>query len=136
MKNLMIMLVFTGIILSSCVPPQKFKEVNTKSNKLESERDQLMSENEQLTVQNTELRAKTDRIEDEKKKYIEDSIRFVDEIDKLQKDYSALLRKYTDLESTHDALLQGTARESRRLLNELQTAQGDLDVKERRLREL
>jgi len=136
MKNLKILLVLTGILMCGCVPPQKFKEVNTKSNKLESERDQLMKENEQLNVENTEMKAKMTRAENEQERYREDSLRYEEELDKIEKDYSILLRKYNDLEATHDALLQGTARESRRLLNELQTAQGNLDVKERRLREL
>jgi chemotaxis protein MotB len=136
MKNLMILMVLTLMVLAACVPPQKFKEVSSKSNKLEGERDQLIAENEQLTVQNTELKAKINMAGEQAKKYAGDSIRYEKEIEAIQKDYTALLRKYDDLESTHEALLQGSARESRRLLNELQTAQGDLDVKEKRLREL
>ncbi len=137
MKNLLTLFVITGLYtIISCVPPQKFKEVNAKGNKLESERDQLMKENEQLTVMNTEMKSKMDMVEAGRQRFIGDSIKQSQELGKLNKDYSLLYRKYNDLESTHNALLQGNARETRRLLNELQTAQEDLQKKEFRLKEL
>ena len=56
--------------MASCVPTQKYKEVDDKSNKLEVERDQLMKENEQLTVENTEMKAVIDFVEVEKERFI------------------------------------------------------------------
>ncbi len=136
MKNLLIMFVLIGLLIGGCVPPQRFKEVSSKSNKLEGERDQLMTENEQLTVENTEMKAKMEMVESDLARVTEDSIKHSRELEKVKNDYSQLLRKYDDLESSHDALLQGNARETRRLLNELQTAQEDLEKKESKLREL
>lgn len=136
MKNIITLLILTGLFTVSCVPPQRFKEVSAKGNKLERERDQLMTENEQLTVQNTEMKSKMDMVEAERQRFNEDSIKLGQELDKVQKDYSLVLRKFNDLESTHDALLQGNARETRRLLNELQTTQEDMLKKEARLKEL
>ncbi len=49
---------------------------------------------------------------------------------------TALERKYTDLESAHEALLRGNERETRRLLNELQTSQEDLALKQQLLKQL
>jgi len=95
-----------------------------------------MTENEQLTVENTEMKAKMEMVESDLARVTEDSIKHSRELEKVKNDYSQLLRKYDDLESSHDALLQGNARETRRLLNELQTAQEDLEKKESKLREL
>ncbi len=57
-------------------------------------------------------------------------------VEDLENEMAQLERKYTDLESTHESLLRGNARETRRLLNELQTTQEDLATKERLLKEL
>lgn len=135
MKKLYILLGVT-IFLGSCVPTQKYREVDDKSNKLEVERDQLMKENEQLTVENTEMKALIDFVEEEKERFIEDSLKRSQEIIGLKSDIDKLSRQYNDLKSTHEALLQGNARETRRLLSQLQTTQEDLQKKEDRLREL
>ena len=135
MRKLYIFLI-VGITMASCVPTQKYKEVDDKSNKLEVERDQLMKENEQLTVENTEMKAVIDFVEVEKERFIEDSIQSDKEIKKLKGDIDKLTRQYNDLQATHEALLQGNARETRRLLNQLQATQEDLQKKESRLREL
>ena len=95
-----------------------------------------MSDNERLTVQNTEMKSKMDIVETDRQRFISDSIKKGQELEKVNKDYSLLLRKYSDLESSHEALLQGNARETRRLLTELQTTQEDLQKKESRLKEL
>ncbi len=53
-----------------------------------------------------------------------------------RKRLAQLDRQYKDLESTHEELLRGNARETRRLLNELQTTQEDLARKQQLLKEL
>jgi chemotaxis protein MotB len=122
--------------LAGCVPTKKYSEVSDKSNKLESERDRLMADNEKLTVENTEMKSKMDKFEQEKEEFVTDSVARYREIENLKADVERLTRKYNDLEATHEALLQGNARETRRLLNQLQSTQEDLQNKEDRLREL
>lgn len=135
MKKLYILL-FILAVSAACVPTQKYRDVSDKSNKLELDRDQLMMDNEQLTVENTEMKAKMDYVEAEQERFIEDSIQQVKEINELSTEVDKLTRQYNDLKSTHEALLQGNARETRRLLNQLQTTQEDLQKKEDRLTEL
>lgn len=122
--------------LGSCVPASEFSQLSDKSSSLQSERDDLMAENEHLTVENREMMATIDQVEEQQKKNIEDSIRIQKRVEELETEIAQLDRKYTDLQSTHDALLRGNARETRRLLNELQSSQEDLTVKEQMLREL
>jgi len=121
---------------ASCVPTKQFREVSEKSSNLEEERDRLMMENEQLTVENTEMKSKMDYVDQQQERFAEDSLEMQQEIDNLQREVNQLTRKYNDLQATHEALLQGNARETRRLLNQLQSAQEDLQMKEQRLREL
>lgn len=124
------------LTLASCVPTQRFREVDKKSNQLQSERDRLMMENEQLTVENTEMKSRMDYVDKQQERFAEDSIKMQEEIDDLQLEINQLTRKYNDLQATHEALLQGSARETRRLLSQLQTTQEDLQRKEERLREV
>jgi len=128
--------IITVVLLGSCVPTSEFTQLSDKSNSLQTERDDLMKENEFLTVENREMRAKIDDVEILKKQFVEDSIRIFKQVQQLEKDKAQLERQYNDLQSTHDALLRGNARETRRLLNELQTTQEDLARKQQLLKEL
>ncbi|MBN1131788.1 MAG: OmpA family protein [Bacteroidales bacterium] len=125
-----------GIAVSSCVPASEFTELTGNSNTLKRERDELMAENEKLTVENREMLARMDAVELQQKNLMEDSIRLHNEIETLKGEVAQLERKYKDLESTHESLLRGNARETRRLLNELQGTQEDLAGKEQMLKEL
>lgn len=122
--------------MASCVPSSEFARLSDKSNNLQGERDELMAENEYLTVSNREMSARIARVEEEHQQNIADSIRIQKKVDKLEEEFAELERQYADLSSTHDALLRGNARETRRLLNELQSTQEDLTAKEEMLREL
>ena len=125
-KLIAALLLFT---LASCVPTQQFKEVSDKSNKLDEERNHLMAENERLTVENTEMNAQRDLVEKERIRFVADSVKRFEEISKLRNDLVQLNKRYEDLQAANDALLQGSARETRRLLNELQSTQEDLQKK-------
>ena len=123
-------------MLGSCVPTKEFSELSKKTNSLQGERDELMKENEQLTVDNREMNGSIEKVESQQARLVQDSIRIYRKIDELEKEKTALERKYIDLESAHEALLRGNERETRRLLNELQTTQEDLTTKARLLKEL
>ncbi len=127
---------FAAAILGSCVPASEFSQLSKKRNSLQSERDGLMAENEQLTVENREMFARIDQVEEQREQFIQDSIRIYNQLEEVQKEMAALERQYTDLQSTHEALLRGNARETRRLLNELQSTQEDLNRKQAMLKEL
>lgn len=132
-----ILYIFVGVIsLGSCVPTGEFTQLSNKTNSLQTERDDLMAENEKLTVENREMKGRIDHVEEEHQKFKEDSIRIQNRVNELENEMSQLERQFADLESTHEALLRGNARETRRLLNELQTTQEDLNIKEQLLKEL
>ena len=136
MMKKILYIIIGAALLGSCVPTSEFSQLSKKSNSLQTERDDLMAKNEYLTVENREMGARIDHVEAQQKKITEDSIRIHKKVLELQNDMAQLDRKYKDLESTHDALLRGNARETRRLLNELQTTQEDLTRKQQLLKEL
>jgi chemotaxis protein MotB len=135
MKKIMITMV-TLALLGSCVPASEFSQLSRTSNSLQGERDRVMKENEQLTVENREMRARIDNVEEQQQQLVEDSIRIYREIEALKTEKTQLERRYKDLQATHEELLRGNERETRRLLTELQSTQEDLTTKEQRLREL
>ncbi len=135
MKKIVYILIGAAI-LGSCVPSSEFTQLSNKSNNLQGERDELMKENEFLTVENREMKGKIDKVEEQQAQLVRDSIRIHQEIVDLESEIAELERKYTNLESTHDALLRGNARETRRLLNELQNTQEEMARKEQLLKQL
>ncbi|MCB8994218.1 MAG: OmpA family protein [Bacteroidales bacterium] len=136
MKKFALPLILFSFFIASCVPTQRFKEVSDKGNKLEEERDQLMAENEKLTVENTEMKANISKVMDEQARFVKDSTAQAAAIEKARLENEKLSRSYDDLTASYDALLQGNARETTRLLTQLQAAQEDLQKKEDRLRDL
>lgn len=123
-------------LLAGCVPATQFRSEVTKRGALQHERDELLAENEILTVENTEMKARIETVEEQKDRFIEDSIRLYKKMDETREELTGLQRKYTDLKSNYDNIVRGNARETRRLLNELQTTQEELARKESLLRDL
>lgn len=135
MRKLAILVVIS-VMVFSCVPTSQFKALDNKSNELQKDRDELMAENEMLTVENTEMKAKISSVQDKTEKFIKDSIRLHNELNEISQELAALERKYEELELSHESLLRGNARETRRLLNELQATQDDLARKQELLENL
>ena len=135
MRKIFIYALLAGGIFA-CVPATQFRETEKKRTSIQEDRDEIFAENERLTVENREMKANIGEVLAQKERFVEDSIRLHRELTKAEDEVAQLQRKYNDLQETHDALLRGNARETRRLLNELQTAQEDLAAKQRALAEL
>jgi chemotaxis protein MotB len=136
MMRKIIYILLIPALLGSCVPASEFSQLTGKSNSLQRERDDVMAENEHLTVENREMKARIGQVEEQQEKLVEDSIRIYNQLEELEGQLAQLRQKYSDLEATHEELLRGNARETRRLLNELQSTQEDLAVKQQLLKEL
>jgi chemotaxis protein MotB len=135
MRKIFIYAILAGGIFA-CVPATQFRETEKKRSSIQEDRDEIFAENERLTVENREMKANIGEVLAQKERFVEDSIRLHRELTKAENEVAQLQSKYNDLQETHDALLRGNARETRRLLNELQTAQEDLSRKQRALEEL
>jgi len=135
-RKIVIGSLLVAALLSSCVPSRQFRELDEKSQDLELTRDELMAENEHLTVENTELKANERRIKDQQERFREDSLKLSSSLKDLMREKDLLQRRFEDLEASHEALLTGNARETKRLLGELQSTQDDLSRKESMLKNL
>ena len=124
------------ILISSCVPTSKYREMESKKLELSEERNDLFANNEKLTVDNLEMESRIAAIESDMEEIANEQAEVQEEYDKLKEVHNELNRRYDDLKQSQDALLQGHNRETRRLLAELQKNQQDLITKEDRLRML
>ncbi len=135
MKGLFVFII-TGILLFSCVPAQKFRQVQEQNEELITERNRLMAENEQLSVDKREYEAALEKLEKNREESRERQAALVDSLETLIREYDQLVKRYDDLKNTQETIMQGHDRETRRLLTELQKTQEELQRKEDRLREL
>ena len=125
LKNSAFFLILVFII-SSCVSMKQFKDLQTQYDNATSENSSLKSENEKLSVESKENAYKLDNQQKSISQLIKDTVSLSNAISDLKLQLDKITRQYSELSETHDAILKGNARESSRLLKQLQTTQEDL----------
>ncbi len=135
-ENVFVSALILFLMAASCVPTQKYREMESKKMQLNDERNDLFARNEILNVENLEMKSRIESLESEMEEIQTEQGNVQEEYEKLKGVYDDLSRRYDDLRQSQDALLKGHNRETKRLLTELQNAQQDLLVKEDRLKEL
>jgi chemotaxis protein MotB len=118
------------------VPAQKFKEVENKQKTCAAELEMLKQKHEQLGVESTEMKSQLARNEKQLNSLIKDSMERIAMLEKLQADYDKVNGLYADLQQSQESILKGNARETARLLQQLQNAQDDLRKREDDLKKL
>jgi chemotaxis protein MotB len=124
------------IFMNACVPPTRLAELETQHVECVDEREHLKARNEFLTVENTEMKALLGGLETEVEQLVQDSIEKNDAFSRITIEYKNLQDRYNRLREAQEDLKQGSARETKRLLTELQAAQDDLQRRENDLRAL
>jgi chemotaxis protein MotB len=105
-----------GFSSVSCVSGKKFKSLQDTSRQYMNERDDLKTDNIGLEMANREMETK---------------------IASLKKDMTGVQEeRYNELQNAQEELIRGSAKETQKLLTELQTAQTNLQAKEDLLRQL
>lgn len=125
-----------SVFVFSCVPLKEFEATQENLEKSKDENLILSSENEDLNTQNTELKSKVEILDAEVKQLVIDSTNRAANIIKTNYNLKKLQKQYDDLQLTQDALLKGSASETRKLLQEIQKTQENLQTQEDALREL
>src|SRR5512133_438109 len=120
----------------ACVPPSKFKALQTMNVNCGEERDLLKAEKEKLSVDNTEMSARLSRAENQLDKAGKDTVKWQQEVNRLNRDNYLLKKDYNDLQQSQQALAKGSESEIRRLIAELQDSQKDLQQREADLNKL
>jgi chemotaxis protein MotB len=130
-KALGYLFIFT---LISCVPAQKFQEVEKKYKNCNFELDMIKQKQEQLSVENTEMKQQLNRNTNQLNSLIRDSLAKTGELEKLHNENEKVSRQYSEMQESHESLLKGNARETSKLMLQLQATQEDLKKKEENLK--
>ena len=129
MKNSIFILIL-AVSLSSCVPPTKFKALQSETLTCQEERDLLRAETEKLSVENKELSAQLARALKTLEKAGRDTLSLQKEVSMLSMQNDQLKNDYADLQEAQQALIKGSEVEIKRLMAELQVAQKDIQRRE------
>ena len=121
---------------ASCVPAKHFQEMRDDKISAEQERDSLLIENKKLSVTLTELEARLKVLNQEIEEFIRDSTNRALTLQNMRRDLDRVNRQFSELQETQEAVLKGSARETTRLLQQLQETQEDLMTREDRLKDI
>jgi chemotaxis protein MotB len=125
MKKLLSFILLTGLTLA-CVPPTRFKALQSETLTCQEERDRLRAENEKMGVDNRELNSKLAQADKTLAEAGRDTVKWKEEAARLAVQNRQLAKDYSDLQEAHQALLKGSEGEVRSLMDELQNTQKDL----------
>jgi chemotaxis protein MotB len=123
------------VLFFACVPATKFKEVDLLQKTCATERDELKKQNEKIGVENLEMKQLIKKYEVSNKSLMDDSIRRSEELTSLKDENQSIKMQNSDMQEAQEAALKGNARETSRLMSQLQGAQQDLRKKEDALKE-
>jgi chemotaxis protein MotB len=130
MKNLIILLILSAAFVTSCVPPARFKALQSDNLSCQQERDQLRADNEKLSVENKETRSQLDVAQKSLARAEKDTLKWKGEVARLNRQYAQLNNDYNDLQEAKQSLMKGSETEINRLMNELQESQKSLQKRE------
>jgi chemotaxis protein MotB len=122
------------LVLISCVPAQKFQEVEKKYKNCNFELDMIKQKQEQLSVENTEMKQQLSRNTNQLNSLIKDSLAKAGELEKTHNENEKLNKQYSEMQESQESLLKGNARETSKLMLQLQATQEDLKKKEENLK--
>jgi chemotaxis protein MotB len=128
--------IFAGFFTISCVSGRKFKSLQDTSRQFMNERDEFKTENIGLEMSKRELESKIALLEKDFAGASGEIESVTAARDKALADYNNISAKYNDLQTAQEELIRGSARETQKLLTELQEAQANLQAKENLLRQL
>ena len=126
----------TGLFSVSCVSGKKFKSLQDTSKQYMNERDAFKTDNIGLEMANRELESKITLLEKDLAGVSEEIKSVKAARDKALEDYNNISARYNDLQNAQEELVRGSAKETQKLLAELQAAQANLQAKEDLLRQL
>jgi chemotaxis protein MotB len=129
-------IIFFVLSIISCVSGKKYSSLSDTSKQYMNERDALKGDNIGLDMKNKELEAKMATLDKETAELKKQYSRVESERDKALGDLNNMTTRYNELQNAQEDLIKGNVRETQKLLEELRTAQENLQKKEDLLKQL
>lgn len=120
----------------SCVSGKKYSSLSDTSKQYMNERDDFKEKNIGLEMKNSELETKLAAIDKETAQLKKEYAKVEAERDKALGDYNNVSSRYNELQNAQEDLVKGNVRETQKLLEELKSAQENLQNKEDLLKQL
>jgi chemotaxis protein MotB len=134
MNKQIIAIAALGTIMFSCVPLPKFHTLRQHNESLVYQRDSLMMENGKLKLELTEGLSRMSVLTREREELVRDSLALSASMALVRSENQRLRNQLSELQDLQESLLQGSARETTRLLRQLQVTQEELQTREDKLR--
>ena len=122
--------------ITSCISPKIVEEIKTEQSEVKLYNKSLKKENLHLNTQNTELNDQVKRLNYSINQLVKDSVDRSNNLTQLQNAHQELNSAYDLLLENNSQMLANKAKETKKLLEELQLIQEDLQKKEDELTEL
>ena len=132
-RRIIILNILVVMAATSCVAPKVYQETKSEKDNCTTEREATLKDNEQLTVENTELKSKLEGSEKEIERIKQSGIEDAEELKRLKSEYQSLKSRYDELQSSNQALINGSDAEAKKMLEQLQQTRKDLYAKEDQL---
>ena len=136
MKKITIVVVMITLLLTACVSPKVYKDLETKYGVLKDQNKELLAENEELLKGKNQALSQLDQLQAEYDKTLA-------ERDKLQHDYNAAKTNLDNLKASYDALeanssaaIAENVQKNRELLAQLEAKEQALETESGRLEKL
>jgi len=136
MRKSIIIFVIPAFIVVSCIPLTKYKEVDKQRTSCQKDNETLKSQDEQLTVENTESKRRLSFLEKQNQELIKDSVDNSYKTASIKKENDRVNQMYNELQKSQENLLKGNAKETQRLMMQLQETQENLQKKEDALKSM
>lgn len=120
----------SSIFLGSCVSMKKYKELQSKRDKIDKENSRLKDENQNLQVSNNESNALVAKYRQQVKNLKEDTTTIGRKFRSMSDSYKSLNKNYQDLLDQNQKLISGNQAETKKILAQLQKSQSDLIKRE------
>lgn len=132
----MFILFILVVAFTACVPPARFKALQSESLTCSEERDMLKASLEKLSVEQRETAARLASAEQQLARAGKDTLKLREEVNRLTRQNEMLKNDYSDLQEAQQALARGSETEIRRLMDELIAARKDLQQRENELEKI
>ena len=129
-------LLFGSMFFISCVPVKEFQQLQDTNAKCQEEHEKLTIENEALGVANSELGAKNQLLQASADRLMADSIARSVEFNRNKVELNSLKERYAELQKLQSGVMSGSKDETRKLLQQIQANQEELQEKTDAMKEM
>lgn len=134
LKNLSLLLIF--IIISSCVSPKVYKELEGKYSNLKKDYRTIEAENDELSKQINLLQNDLNALRAKYEEVLVNRDKLQSEFNALKTNYENLSNSYTALEENSSAAIAENVKKNRELLAQLEAKENALTIESERLEKL